>query len=63
MGRVIAPKKNKKINMNGKRFTRHGKTLINEDAEIRKSMKKSISVYWQRSKAGQIRWNKKHSKK
>jgi len=48
--------------MNGKRFTRHGKTLINEDAEVRNPMKKSISVYWQKSKAGQIRWNKKRGK-
>jgi hypothetical protein len=49
--------------MNGKRFTRHGKTLVNEDAEIRKPMKKSISVYWKKSRADQIRWNRKHSKK
>ena len=49
--------------MNGRRFTRHGKILINEDAEVRRPMKKNISVYWQKSKAAQIRWNRKHSKK
>jgi len=48
--------------MNGKRFTRHGKITVKEDADNHTNMKHNISIYWKKSKAGKIRWEKKHRK-
>ena len=53
---------NKEGSMNGKRFTRHGKITVKEDADNHTNMKHNISIYWKKSKAGKIRWEKKHRK-
>tara|TARA_A100001011_G_scaffold45908_1_gene43140 strand:- start:680 stop:832 length:153 start_codon:yes stop_codon:yes gene_type:complete len=48
--------------MRGKRFTRHGKIPVQEDANNHNNMKQNISLYWKKSKAGKIRWEKTHRK-
>ena len=50
-------------NMRGKRFTRHGKIPVSEDADNHNNMKQNISTYWKKSKAGKIRWENKYGKK
>ena len=47
--------------MRGKRFTRHGKTSVQEDADNHNSMKQNISTYWKKSRASKIRWKNKQT--
>ena len=49
--------------MKGKRFTRHGKIPVQEDADNHNNMKQNISTYWKKSKAAKIRWENKYGKK
>ena len=44
----------------GKRFTRHGKIPVQEDADNHNSMKQNISTYWKKSRAAKIRWENKN---
>ena len=47
--------------MKGKRFTRHGKIPVQEDADKHNSMKQNISTYWKKSRAAKIRWEKRQA--
>jgi hypothetical protein len=47
--------------MRGKRFTRHGKIPVSEDADNHNNMKQNISTYWKKSRAAKIRWEKQQA--